>query len=43
MDHYEMVEKLREKANVSYDEAKRALEAVSYTHLIWAISRRRLW
>ncbi len=27
MDHYEMVEKLREKANVSYDEAKRALEA----------------
>ena len=27
MDHYEMVEKLREKANVSYEEAKAALEA----------------
>ncbi len=27
MDHYEMVEKLRDKANVSYEEAKAALEA----------------
>ena len=27
MDHYEMVEKLRQKANVSYEEAKAALEA----------------
>lgn len=27
MDHYEMVEKLRTKANVSYEEAKAALEA----------------
>ena len=27
MDHYEMVEKLRAKANVSYEEAKAALEA----------------
>ncbi len=26
MDHYEMVEKLRQKANVSYEEAKAALE-----------------
>ena len=27
MDHFEMVEKLRQKANVSYEEAKAALEA----------------
>lgn len=27
MDHFELVEKLREKANVSYEEAKAALEA----------------
>ena len=27
MDHFEMVEKLREKANVTYEEAKDALEA----------------
>ncbi|MDD2430010.1 MAG: DUF4342 domain-containing protein [Eubacteriales bacterium] len=27
MDHFEMVEKLRDKANVSYEEAKAALEA----------------
>ena len=27
MDHFEMVEKLRTKANVSYEEAKAALEA----------------
>lgn len=27
MDHFELVEKLREKANVSYEDAKRALEA----------------
>lgn len=27
MDHFEMVEKLREKANVSYEDAKNALEA----------------
>lgn len=27
MDHFEMVEKLRQKANVSYEEAKEALEA----------------
>ena len=27
MDHYEMIEKLRTKANVSYEEAKAALEA----------------
>ncbi len=26
MDHFELVEKLREKANVSYEDAKRALE-----------------
>ena len=26
MDHFEMVEKLRAKANVSYEEAKAALE-----------------
>ncbi|NLO13382.1 MAG: ubiquitin, partial [Clostridiales bacterium] len=26
MDHFEMVEKLRQKANVSYEEAKAALE-----------------
>lgn len=30
MDHYEMVEKLREKANVSYEEAKAALEACDW-------------
>ena len=27
MDHYEMVETLRAKANVTYEEAKAALEA----------------
>ena len=27
MDHFEMVEKLRTKANVTYEEAKAALEA----------------
>ena len=26
MDHFEMTEKLRERANVSYEEAKEALE-----------------
>ena len=30
MDHYEMVEKLRQKANVSYEEAKAALEATDW-------------
>ena len=30
MDHLEMVEKLREKANVSYEEAKTALEAANW-------------
>ena len=30
MDHLEMVEKLREKANVSYEEASRALEACDW-------------
>ena len=30
MDHFEKVEKLREKANVSYDEAKAALEATNW-------------
>jgi len=30
MDHYEMVEKLRAKANVSYEEAKEALEATDW-------------
>lgn len=30
MDHYEMVEKLRQKANVSYEEAKSALEAANW-------------
>lgn len=30
MDHYEMVEKLRQKANVSYEEAKAALEAADW-------------
>ncbi len=33
MDHYEMVEKLREKANVSYEEAKAALEAADWNLL----------
>lgn len=30
MDHMEMVEKLRQKANVSYEEAKEALEAADW-------------
>lgn len=30
MDHFEMVEKLREKANVSYEDAKSALEATQW-------------
>lgn len=30
MDHFEMVEKLREKANVSYEDAKAALEATDW-------------
>ena len=30
MDHLEMVEKLREKANVSYEEANAALEACDW-------------
>ena len=30
MDHYEMVEKLRQKANVSYEEAKAALEKTEW-------------
>ena len=30
MTHFEMVEKLREKANVSYEEAKEALEAADW-------------
>ena len=30
MDHFEMVEKLRTKANVSYEEAKAALEASNW-------------
>ncbi len=30
MDHFEMVEKLRAKANVSYEDAKRALEAADW-------------
>ena len=30
MDHFEMVEKLRQKANVSYEEAKAALEACDW-------------
>ncbi len=33
MDHYEMVEKLRAKANVSYEEAKAALEASDWDML----------
>lgn len=33
MDHYEIVEKLREKANVSYEEAKAALEAADWNLL----------
>jgi len=33
MDHFEMVEKLREKANVSYEEAKAALEATDWNLL----------
>ena len=33
MDHYEMVEKLREKATVSYEEAKAALEAADWNLL----------
>ncbi len=33
MDHFEMVEKLREKANVSYEEAKAALEAADWNLL----------
>lgn len=33
MDHFEMVEKLREKANVSYEEAKAALEACDWDML----------
>ena len=33
MDHYEMVEKLRAKANVSYEEAKSALEASDWDML----------
>ena len=30
MDHYEMVEKLRQKANVSYEEARNALESTNW-------------
>ena len=30
MDHLEMVEKLREKANVTYDEARTALEVCNW-------------
>lgn len=30
MDHFELVEKLRERANVSYEDAKRALEASNW-------------
>ncbi|MBR6525230.1 MAG: hypothetical protein IKT57_04610 [Clostridia bacterium] len=30
MDHYEMVEKLRQKANVTYEEAKTALETANW-------------
>lgn len=33
MDHLEMVEKLREKANVSYEEARAALEAADWDML----------
>jgi hypothetical protein len=33
MDHFEMVEKLRERANVSYEEAKDALEAADWNLL----------
>ena len=33
MDHFEMVEKLRTKANVSYEEAKTALEASDWDML----------
>ena len=33
MDHFEMVEKLRTKANVSYEEAKAALEASDWDML----------
>jgi len=33
MDHYEMVEKLRQKANVSYEDAKAALEAADWDML----------
>ena len=33
MDHFEMVEKLRAKANVSYEEAKAALEASDWDML----------
>ena len=30
MDHFELIEKLREKANVSYEDAKRALEQTNW-------------
>ena len=33
MDHYEMVESLRAKANVTYEEAKAALEASDWDML----------
>lgn len=33
MDHYEMVEKLRQKANVTYEEAKDALESSDWDML----------
>ena len=33
MDHYEMVENLRTKANVTYEEAKAALEASDWDML----------
>ena len=33
MDHYEMVENLRTKANVTYEEAKAALEASDWNML----------
>ena len=33
MDNFEKVERLREKADVTYDEAKRALEACNWDML----------
>ena len=39
MDHYEMVENLRTKANVTYEEAKAALEASDWDMVNHAAAR----